>query len=198
MFFKVNKSVQDLIDWLAYFQHIVEKEEVNQHLRSIVEIWTNNTNLPPSEKKYKVQIVANNKFPFLDMKMSFSPKGDLQFGVFIHKGQKFMYIGKGITHTPGTLHAIPSGVLNRLDKLTSHKLNFHSESVDSFHPDHSNSLHKAGLAPPIFLKMEELVKGQDGKTNIDMEKEPEINKKKNRNVYFCVAYSRYFLRICTV
>ena len=25
-----------------------------------------------------------------------------------------------------------------------------------------------------------------------MEKEPEFNKKKNRNIYFCVAYSRCF------
>ena len=30
------------------------------------------------------------------------------------------------------------------------------------------------------------------KMDIKNEKEPEVNKKKNRNVYFCVAHSRYF------
>ena len=33
---------------------------------------------------------------------------------------------------------------------------------------------------------------QDEKLEIENEKEPDVNKKKNRNVYFCVAYSRYF------
>ena len=27
---------------------------------------------------------------------------------------------------------------------------------------------------------------------MDIEKEPDVSKKKNRNDYFCVAYSRYF------
>ena len=38
---------------------------------------------------------------------------------------------------------------------------------------------------------------QDEKLDIENEKEPDINKKKNRKVYFCVDYSRYFLRIST-
>ena len=33
---------------------------------------------------------------------------------------------------------------------------------------------------------------KDEKLDIENEKEPDVNKKKNRNVYFCVAYSRYF------
>ena len=40
--------------------------------------------------------------------------------------------------------------------------------------------------------MGEYWKVQDGKTDIEKEKEPEVKKKKNINVYFCVAYSRYF------
>ena len=75
----------------------------------------------PFCKKYKVQIVANYKFPFLDMKMSWSPEGDLQFGVFRKKGQKLKYFGMGSNHTPSTIQAIPSGVLNRLLELTFRK-----------------------------------------------------------------------------
>ena len=72
------------------------------------------------------------------MKMIWSPKGGLQ---------------KGSTHTHGTLRVIPSGILNRLEKLTLHKPNFHSKKVDSFFPYHVNALREAGLAPPIFLTM---------------------------------------------
>ena len=33
---------------------------------------------------------------------------------------------------------------------------------------------------------------QDEKLETENEKEPDVNKKKNRNVYYCVAYSRFF------
>ena len=60
------------------------------------------------------------------MKISWSPEGDLQFGVFRKKVHQLKYVGKEITHTPGNLRAIFSGVLNRLAKLTSKK------TLDSF------------------------------------------------------------------
>ena len=33
---------------------------------------------------------------------------------------------------------------------------------------------------------------QDEKLEIENKKGPDVNKKKNTNIYFCVAYSRYF------
>ena len=97
--------------------------------------------------------MTNDKFQFLDMKMSWYTEGDLQFGVFRGNGQQLKYVGKESTHTPGTLRAIPSGVLNRLGKLTSRKPSFHSVGVDKIYPDHANALRKAGLTPPNFLTM---------------------------------------------
>ena len=85
--------------------------------------------------------------------MSWSPEGGLQFGVFRKKGQKLKYFGKEGTHTPGTLRAIPSGVLNRLAKLTSRNPSMNSEGVDKIYPDHTNALRKAGLTPPNFSTM---------------------------------------------
>ena len=82
------------------------------------------------------------------------------------------------------------GVLNRLNKLTSRKPSIYSEGVDEIYPDNVNALRKAGLVPPNFLTMEDLRRKQDVK--VDMEKEQEVSKKENINVYFCVAYSRYF------
>ena len=115
----------------------------------------------PSVKKDKVQIAANNELPFLYMEISCSPEVDLQFGVFRKKGQQLEYVGKGSTHTPGTIRAIPSGVLNRLAKLTSRKPIYHSERVDNVYPNHVDALYEMGLAPPTFLTMGELRKGKN-------------------------------------
>ena len=108
---------------------------------------------PDPEKEDWVQIVAKDEFLFLDMKMSWSPEGDLQLKVFRKKGQQLKYVGKESTHTPGTLRAIPSGVFNRLAKLTSRKPSIQAEAVESINPAHVNALCKAGLAPSVFPTM---------------------------------------------
>ena len=112
------------------------------------------------------------------MKTSWSPEGDLQFGVFRKKGQQLKYVGKESTHSPGTLRAIPSGVLNRLAKLTSIKPSIHSEGVEKIYPDHANSLRKAGLAPPNFPTMGDLWIKQDERA--DTEKELDVSKKQTK------------------
>ena len=97
--------------------------------------------------------MTKEKLPFLDMKMEWSPEGDLQFSVFSKKGQQLKYVGRESTHTPSTLHAIPSGVLNRLVKLTYREPSLHSEGVDKFYPDHTNTLFEVGHVPPNFPTM---------------------------------------------
>ena len=94
--------------------------------------------------------MTNAEFTFLDIKMRWSPEGELQFGVFRSKGKQLKYFGKESTHTPGTLRAIPSVVLNCLAKFTSREPSIHSEGVDQIYPDHANTLRKAGLVPPNF------------------------------------------------
>ena len=56
-------------------------------------------------------------------------------------------------------------------------------------PAHGNPLRKGGLVPSVFAIMGELWERQGEK--LEKNKEWDISKKKNRNVYFCVAYSRY-------
>ena len=119
--------------------------------------------------------------------MSWSPEGDLQFGIFRKNGQQLKYVGQESNHTPGTLRAIPSGVLNRLAILTSRNPSIHAEEVDKIYPNHANALRKAGLAPLVLLTMGDLWRRQDEK--VDSEKEQDVSKNKNRNVYFCVSYS---------
>ena len=104
-------------------------------------------------KEDKAQIGTNDKFPFHDMEISWSPEGGLQFSVFRKREHQLKYVGKKSTHTPFTLRVIPSGVLNRLDKLTSREPSLHSEVVDKIYPDHASALRKSGLAPTNFLTM---------------------------------------------
>ena len=136
---------------------------VNQHLQFTAEIWTNEANTPTPKKEDRIQIVKNNEFPFLDIKMSWSPEGDLQFEVFREKVQKLKYVCKESTHTPGTLRAIPSRVLNRLAKLTSRNPSIRTEAVDKIYPAHVNALRKVGLAPPVSPTMGDLRRKQDEK-----------------------------------
>ena len=127
-----------------------------QHLQFTAEIWTTDTDLPLRAKDNKVQVVTNYELPFLYMKMSWSPEWDLLFSVFRKKGQQLKYIRMISKHTPSTIHAIPSGVLNRLAKLILKKPFLNSERVDKICPDHASALCKADLAPLKFPTMGEL------------------------------------------
>ena len=132
--FKGKNKASEIRDWIEDFQKTVNKAAVNQHLQFTAEIWTTEENSPTPAKEEIFQIVTNNKFPLLDMKMIWSPEGDLKLGVFRKNGQQLKYVGKESTHTPGTLRAIPLGVLNRLTKLTSRKPSIHSEGVEKSPP----------------------------------------------------------------
>ena len=59
----------------------------NQRLQFTVEIMKPEENSSTHEKEGRVQNGANENFPFLDMKTSWSLEGDLQFGVFRKKEQ---------------------------------------------------------------------------------------------------------------
>ena len=80
------------------------------------------------------------------------------------------------THIPGTLQAVPSGVLNCLVKFTLIKPSYYSERVDKIYPNHTNSIHQAGLLPTILSTMGELWKNQDENMDIDNKKGPDVSK----------------------
>ena len=156
MVFKGKKSVKEIKDCLDEFQKTVDKAAGNQHLQFTAEICKPNENPPPQVKEERVQTVTKDEFPFLDMKMKWTPEGELNFSVFRKSRQQLKYVGKETTHTPGTLRAIPSRVLNRLAKLNSRNPSLHSEGVDKVFPDYVNALRKACLAPPDFPTMGDL------------------------------------------
>ena len=62
--------------------------------------------------------------------------------------------------------------------------------VHCHYPNHISALRKAGLTLSNLLTIGDLWSRHNEK--VDMKKQPDVNKKKNRNVYLCAAYSRYF------
>ena len=94
MVFKGKKKVSEIKDWLEEFQKTVNMAAGNQNLKVTAEIWTDGANLLTPKMEDQVQIVTNDEFPFLDMKMSWSPEGDLKFGFLRKKGQQLKYVGK--------------------------------------------------------------------------------------------------------
>ena len=158
MVFKGKKKASNIKDWLGEFQQTVNTAAENRHLQFTTEIWTHKANFLTPEKGDLVQIVTNDKFPFLDMKMSWSPEGGLQFGVFKGKGQQLNYADKESTHTPDTLCAIPSGVLNRLAKITSRNPYIHAKVVDKIYPRPSKRSPQGEPSSSCFPKNEILMK----------------------------------------
>ena len=71
--------------WQEEFQWKVNKTVGNQRLHFTTEIRTTEENSPTPTEEERVQIVTNENLPFHDMKMSWSPEGDLQFSVFLGK-----------------------------------------------------------------------------------------------------------------
>ena len=129
--------------------------------------------------------------------MSWSPEGGPKFSVFREKGHQLKYAKMGSTHTAGTLPAIPSGVLNSLAKLTFRNPSSRSEEVETIYPDHANARRKAGLVPLISQTMGELWKYQYENMDIDNEREPGVNKKINKNVFFALHILSIFLILST-
>ena len=110
--------MQEITELLDKFQRKVHSAAGNHHLQFTAEIRTDEKNPPPPTKQDKVQTQNLDEFPFLDMKMSWSPIGDLRFGVFRKKQQQSKYAVKDSTYTLVMLSTIPPDVLNRLAKIT--------------------------------------------------------------------------------
>ena len=75
--FKGKEKASEIKDWLEEFQKTVNTAAGNQHLQLTAEIWTNEAKLPTPAKEDRVQIATNDEFPFMDMKTSWYPEGDL-------------------------------------------------------------------------------------------------------------------------
>ena len=126
------------------------------------------------------------------MNMRCYHEGGLKFGIFNKKVNQWKYAGKESTHINGTLHATQSGVLNRLEKFTPQTPKCKSKSTNSVYPNQDKSPQEAGPALSIFPTRGYLRQDLDNKRDFDKRNDPNTEKQNNRNICFCVSYSRYF------
>ena len=72
----------------------MNRAAVNQHLQFTELIWATEANPSLPAEEDRIQVVMNDKFPFIDMKLSWSLEGDLQFSVFGRKGKQLKCVEK--------------------------------------------------------------------------------------------------------
>ena len=84
--------------------------------------------------------------------------------------QKLKYLNADSTHLPSTFRAIPSGVLNRLSKLTSKIKLLGDVTIDTIYPHHAKALQTAGIAPKTFPTFKEIENLRNLKTKEEREK----------------------------
>ena len=92
---------------------------------------------------------------------------------------------KVITHTNATFNKIPSGIFNKITKITSSLKNNAQMIIDNKHQVHAKALTKAGVAPKIYLTLNEIWKKADAYTKRGRRSGGRV-----LNMYFCIAFSK--------
>ena len=112
-------------------------------------------------KQYNVSEIASNTFPYLNFEFLWNAEGELEYQVYRKSNQKLKYLNKVSTHTNATLNAIPSGIFNRLSKLTPRTNKNAQMKIDGRFQGHSKALSKARMAPKLFPTFKEIWKKAD-------------------------------------
>ena len=120
--------------------------------------------------------------------MYWNENKDLKFQVHLKPNQKLKYLNSDSAHHPATFKAIPSGVLERLEKLTSKSKKIESTKIKQIYPVYCQAIKTAKLVLKeflTFLQIENLRNQRTTKEKFTEKKEKE--KKRNRQTYFCIG-----------
>ena len=88
MVFKGKKSRSNINHWLREFQETINKIAGNNFLKFTECIWSYGCNSPPPMRTNKVDKIKENIFPYLDMKLCWMDKGELELAVFRKPNQE--------------------------------------------------------------------------------------------------------------
>jgi GIY-YIG catalytic domain len=195
--FKGRWSYEEIVKWRNDFQRAVNKLAGGTFLQFTCSMWWDISKiaLPESEREESTSIVEDSKFPYLDMELFWSEKGELKFQVHLKPNQKLKYLNKGSAHTNACFKAIPSGIFNRLAKLTSmNNMNANSK-LDAIYPQHFRALRKANLISDKIptLKEELLRLRKKDEMKVARKATKEKTRNADRATYFCVGYSKAWL-----
>jgi hypothetical protein len=157
------KSNAKVGEWLNSFQKEVNIRVTGyEGLVFTVSIWREEKNDEVGHPK--AEVVKSSHFPFLDMKMTWTDKGDLIFGVYLKPGQQLKYLNSDSSHTPHCFKAITKGVFAHLASLTSLTNDSRYKTIKELYPQHHKALELAGLVPKYVQTLQEVL-------NLNEEKE---------------------------
>jgi hypothetical protein len=136
----------------------------------------------------KLSVDTNQAFPYLDMEMYWSSRGQLLFCVHLKPNQQLLYLNRGSSHTSSYCRAIESGVLGRLAKLTSATAANLGCPMHQLYPEHAKALQHAGLSGSRLLTLKQVLDSRSGTPRQSCSQ----SRKKSRTVFLCLGYSRFW------
>lgn len=181
---KWMKSDIDL--WLHRFQKKIDSLAGSSYLQFTAEIW--GADREDGTSSTKVSISKKAAFPYLDMEMYWVGT-ELQFRVHLKENQQLKYLNKGSAHTSACFRAIPTGVFGRLAKLTSATGESSNKSLEELYPKHAEALKIANLVPKGFPTLNEVLQNAASRKEA---KENGSKTKNTRQIYFCLAVSKFW------
>ena len=186
-------NYQDIVNWRNQFQESVNQLAEGDYLQFTCDVWLDKTRRESPEKGFdkNVTIQKGKTFPFLDMELLWSSKGELQFQVHLKPNQELKYLNDGSAHTKACFKAIPNGVYKRLAKLTTITEENKDKKLDELYPKHFKALRKAKLVTKEVPTLQaELQKTTTTTTDKDRDKaKEESDRNRRRSVFFCIGYS---------
>jgi hypothetical protein len=143
----------DVEHWLSTFQGAINNKVQgainnkagNDKLSFMAEVWTTGEEGTMMVRE-KVGTEAADRFPFLDMELSWDKEGSYLEIQSTHETEPTTeYLNTGSTHTPGCFKAIMTGVCYRLTKLTTVDENNEDIKLEESYTEHFGALNKADL-----------------------------------------------------
>jgi hypothetical protein len=142
--FNSKQTKTQIQTWLNDFQRTVDKLCGNSFLKFTAVMWHSGGR--SSRSTTNLSVDTNPAFPYLDMEMYWSGRGQLRFRVDLEPKLQLLYLNRGSSHTSSCYRAIVSGVLDRLAKLTSATAANLGRPMHQLYPEHTKALQRAGLS----------------------------------------------------
>ena len=126
---------EEVSEWLGGFQRKINRLLDLEKLQLTATLWRMNEPWV-REGCDKVSVYTDIVFPYLEMDLSWSNNGNLQFSVFRKPNQELKYLNSNSTHSTATFKAIPHGVTLRLALLTTIDESNKDKSIIELYPAH--------------------------------------------------------------
>ena len=136
--FEGIKKKKEMNNWLEIFQWRVDKIAESECLQFTMEVWGEDDD--PSIINEKLIFVNEKYLTYLDMEMYWNDNNDLNFQVHLKPNQVLKYLNSDSTHLPSVFKAIPSGVLERVGKLTSKSKKLMKTKINKIYHLHCQDL----------------------------------------------------------